>query len=54
MIRQPDGSWHLALPLTHGHHHYCFLVDGKPVLDPRATGVARTEQNERVSLVSVS
>ncbi len=54
MNRQPDGSWHLAVPVHHGHHHYQFLVDGKPVLDPRATGVARNERNERVSLISVS
>lgn len=54
MSRQPDGSWHLALPLTHGHHHYRFLVDGAAVLDPKATGVARTERNERVSLISIS
>jgi 1,4-alpha-glucan branching enzyme len=52
--RQPDGSWHIALPLVHGHHRYQFLVDGRPVLDPRATGVARNEKNERVSLVAVS
>ena len=44
----------IALPLTHGHHHYQFLVDGEPALDPRATGIARNERNERVSLLSVS
>lgn len=54
MVRQPDGSWHLAVPLHHGHHHYLFLVDGRPALDPRATGVARNPRHERVSLLSVS
>ena len=54
MERQPDGSWQLRIPLHHGHHHYHFLVDGKPVLDPRAMGVARNERNERVSLIAVS
>src|SRR5213075_796293 len=54
MQRQADGSWHLLIPLHHGHHHYQFLVDGKPVLDPRAMGVARNEKNERVSLLAVS
>lgn len=54
MQRQPDGSWHLQIPLNHGHHHYHFLVDGKPVLDPRAMGIARNEKNERVSLIAVS
>ncbi len=51
---QADGSWHLRVPLNHGHHHYHFLVDGKPVLDPRAMGIARNEKNERVSLIAVS
>jgi len=54
MKRQPDGGWHLQIPLNHGHHHYLFLVDGKPMLDPRAQGVARNEQNEKVSLLAVS
>jgi|SRR6267143_4708669 len=54
MNRQSDGSWHLQIPLNHGHHHYAFLVDDSPVLDPRATGIARNEKNERVSLIAVS
>lgn len=54
MERQPDGSWKVVLQLSHGHHHYHFLVDGKPMLDPRATGIARNEKNERVSLISIS
>lgn len=54
MKRQPDGAWLLQIPLNHGHHHYQFLVDGKPVLDPRAQGIARNEKNEKVSLLAVS
>ncbi|SPE60052.1 Glycoside hydrolase family 13 domain protein [Verrucomicrobia bacterium] len=54
MERRLDGWWFLQVPLTHGHHHYRFLVDGKPMLDPRATGVARNEANEQVSLLAVS
>ena len=54
MRQGPDGSWHLQVPLTHGHHRYVFLVDGVATLDPRALGVARNDQNERVSLMSVS
>jgi 1,4-alpha-glucan branching enzyme len=54
MRRQPDGAWHLAVPLHHGHHRYCFLVDGERVLDPNAHGVARDDQGQRVSLVAVS
>jgi 1,4-alpha-glucan branching enzyme len=54
MKRQPDGNWLLQVPLTHGHHHYLFLVDGKATLDPRAQGIARNELNEKVSLLAVS
>lgn len=54
MKRQPDGTWFLDVPLRHGHHHYQFLVDGKPALDPRAYGTARNHFGEKVSLVAVS
>ena len=54
MKRMPDGAWRVEVPLSHGHHHYLFVVDGKRTLDPRAQGVARNERNEKVSLVSVS
>ena len=54
MTRQPDGGWRAQIPLNHGHHHYLFLVDGKPTLDPRAQGTARNEQNEKVSLIAIS
>ena len=53
MKRHPDGCWHVQLQLKAGHHHYQFLVDGKPMLDPRANGVARNEQDEKVSMVCV-
>src|SRR5258706_5121029 len=54
MTRQADGAWRAELPLNHGHHHYLFVIDGKPALDPRAQGIARDERNEKVSLVAVS
>ena len=54
MRQGPDGGWHLQVPLNHGHHRYVFLVDGVATLDPRAQGIARNDQNERVSLMSVS
>ena len=54
MKRHPDGNWLLEVPLTHGHHHYLFVIDGKPALDPKAQGVARNERYEKVSLVAVS
>jgi 1,4-alpha-glucan branching enzyme len=54
MERRRDGWWFLQVPLTHGHHQYRFLVDGKPHLDPQATGIARDDRNEEVSLIAVS
>jgi 1,4-alpha-glucan branching enzyme len=54
MQRTPDGSWRASLELNHGHHRYVFLVDGEPMLDPHATGIARDDQNNRVSLLAVS
>jgi 1,4-alpha-glucan branching enzyme len=52
--RQVDGTWSAQVTIGHGHHHYLFLVDDKPTLDPRAQGIARHEQNEKVSLLAVS
>jgi hypothetical protein len=54
MRRRADGWWFIEVQLPHGHHQYLFLVDGKPVLDPQGTGIARNERNERVSLLAVS
>jgi 1,4-alpha-glucan branching enzyme len=54
MKRQPDGNWFIQVTLHHGHHHYQFLVDGKPMLDPNAQGVARNEKDEKVSLIAIS
>ena len=36
------------------NHRYRFLVDGKSVLDPQGTGIARNEPTERISLIAVS
>ena len=54
LTRRPDGVWSAAVPINHGHHRYLFVVDGERRLDPKAGGIARNEQNERVSLISVS
>jgi hypothetical protein len=54
MHHRVDGGWFIEVQLTHGHHRYRFLVDGEPVLDPQATGIARDDFNERVSLMAVS
>jgi 1,4-alpha-glucan branching enzyme len=52
--RMPDGRWMASLELHHGHHQYLFVVDGEHRLDPKANGIARNDQNERVSLIAVS
>jgi 1,4-alpha-glucan branching enzyme len=54
MKKEQDGSWSIQIAMNHGHHHYLFLVDGKPMLDPKAHGVARNLKNEKVSLLAVS
>ena len=54
MKRQHDGAWRIELSLPHGHHHYLFVIDGQPALDPNAQGIARNERDEKVSLVAVS
>ena len=54
MAPRVDGWWFIEVELTHGHHQYRFLADGKPMLDPRATGVGHNEEGEKVSVVAVS
>lgn len=54
MRQQPDQAWLVTVELRHGHHRYAFWVDGQLVLDPRAQGITRNDQGERVSLVPVS
>ena len=54
MQRRVDGWWFVQVPLTHGHHHYLFLVDGVPTLDPHATGIARVDRYAQVSVIAVS
>ena len=34
LSRQAAGVWELLLPLPRGRHHYLFVVDGRPILDP--------------------
>jgi 1,4-alpha-glucan branching enzyme len=53
MRRQSDGAWLIELPLSSGYHHYRFLVDGKPVLDPRAQRTDRDHQGAKVSRIIV-
>ena len=54
MQRRIDGAWFAQISLTHGHHQYQFLVDGRRQTDPQAMGAARDEHGEKVSLVAVS
>jgi len=53
MRRQPDGSWFVQLPLRCGRHHYQFLVDGEPVLDPHAMYLPMGPRHECVSFIAV-
>ena len=52
-VFRDDGWWFIQIMLPHGHHQYRFLVDGMPVLDPRAMGTGRNQLNEEVSVVAV-
>ncbi len=54
MQRRPAGWWFTQVLLTHGHHAYRFVVDGKPTLDPQASGIGRDSTDEEVSIVAVS
>lgn len=54
MKRRVDGWWFAQVHLTHGHHQYRFVVDGKPVLDPRAAGVAHNAADGDASVIAVS
>jgi len=54
MTRQTDGRWMVSMELSHGFHEYLLLIDGKPVLDPNATGKTRNARYEHVSLMAVS
>ena len=40
MQRRDEGWGFIQVMLIHGHHQYRFMVDGKPVLDPRAAGIS--------------
>ena len=53
MQRRVDGWWFIQILLAHGHHRYRLLLDGQPILDPRAAGTARDDQNEPASLLAV-
>ena len=54
MQRRVDGWWFIQVLLTHGHHHYLFLVDGTPALDPKATGTVQADQYGKASMIAVS
>lgn len=54
MARQSCGGWLIQIPLHHGHHRYLLLVDGKPTLDPSATGTVQGPDDAKVSLLAVS
>ena len=51
MQQGPDKAWTTTVNLKPGHHRYAFLVDGELTLEPRAQGITRNDQNQRVSLM---
>jgi hypothetical protein len=54
MRRRPDGWWFIEVHLSHGHHHYLFLVDGLPTLDPNANGTVELGPYSKASIIAVS
>lgn len=44
----------IEVPLSHGHPHYLFLVDGVPTLDPNADGTGQCEIFPKRSATAVS
>ena len=56
MQKMPDGCLAVRLDLRHGSYRYLFLVDGKPMLDPRAQGVVHepNKWHTAASLLMVS
>ena len=54
MQRRVDGWWFIQVPLTHGYHHYLFIVDGATTLDPRATGTVQDDHYSKASMLAVS
>jgi len=53
MRRREDGWWFAEVPLTRGHHHYLFLVDGEERLDPRANGTVEVKPFTKVGVIAV-
>ena len=54
MEQRESGRWFIQVWLPGGHHQYRFLVDGEPTLDLHATGTARDDHDEPVSLLAVT
>ena len=54
MQRQGYGSWFLEVLLRQGSHHYQFLVDGQPTLDPHAMCLTLEGRHEKVSFIALA
>ena len=50
------GGWLVVYPGPPNawSHHYLFLVDGTPTLDPKATGIIQADHYGKASMVAVS
>src|ERR1051325_7733108 len=54
MTRRVDGWWFIEVDLTHGHHHYRFLVDGIAILELQqdlCIGEIATDHNNSKQLI---
>lgn len=54
MKQRLDGSWHAQIELENGHHKYMLQVDDALVEDPKAHGIVRNDDGQRVCMVAVS
>jgi 1,4-alpha-glucan branching enzyme len=53
MQHLPNGFWKCQMALPPGEHHYWFLIDDKPTLDPGAEKMSNELLHHKVSVVRV-
>ena len=52
-MQQANGKWTAWVPIQPGHHHYVFLVDGEPVLDPANKSLSADKRTNRLTVEHV-
>jgi AMP-activated protein kinase-like protein len=53
LMRVGEGVWSITIDLPRGRHEYMFVIDGKWVTDPNATGYSRDGFGNRNALLVV-